>query len=59
MSILGYHYDDIGAMLMANWNLSENLQSITRNQPTPGLAENNRIRDHIDAPGARPVPNPF
>ncbi|MCP4876812.1 MAG: HDOD domain-containing protein [Gammaproteobacteria bacterium] len=42
LSILGYHYGDIGAMLMANWNLSENLQSITRNQPTPGLAEDNK-----------------
>ena len=38
MQVMGYHYGDIGAMLMANWNLSDNLQSITRHQPTPELA---------------------
>jgi HD-like signal output (HDOD) protein len=43
MKVLGYHYGDIGAMLMANWNLSEKLQSLTRNQPTPDLADENEI----------------
>jgi len=38
MQILGCHYGDIGAMLMANWKLSDNLQSLTRNQPIPGNA---------------------
>ena len=38
IQVMGYHYGDIGAMLMANWNLSDNLQSITRHQPTPELA---------------------
>jgi HD-like signal output (HDOD) protein len=40
---MGYHYGDIGAMLMANWNLSDNLQSITRLQPTPDLATEYKI----------------
>jgi HD-like signal output (HDOD) protein len=43
MQVLGYHYGDIGAMLMANWNLSENLQSITRNQPDPAAASDNQV----------------
>ena len=43
LKILGYHYGDIGAMLMANWNLSENLQSLTRNQPFPEQAGENNI----------------
>ncbi len=38
MQVLGCHYGDIGAMLMANWNLSDNLQNLTRNQPIPGNA---------------------
>jgi HD-like signal output (HDOD) protein len=38
MQVMGYHYGDIGAMLMANWNLSDNLQSITRHQPAPEQA---------------------
>ena len=38
MQVMGYHYGDIGAMLMANWNLSDNLQAITRHQPTPEQA---------------------
>ena len=42
MDVLGYHYGDIGAMLMANWNLSRNLQSITRHQPTPELSTENK-----------------
>ena len=43
LEVLGYHYGDIGAMLMANWNLSDNLQSLTRNQPTPDAATENKI----------------
>ena len=42
MQVLGYHYGDIGAMLMANWNLPENLQSLTRNQPDPSAVTENR-----------------
>ena len=42
LEVLGYHYGDIGAMLMANWNLSDNLQSLTRNQPTPDAATENK-----------------
>ena len=42
LEVLGYHYGDIGAMLMANWNLSDKLQSLTRNQPTPVAATENR-----------------
>jgi HD-like signal output (HDOD) protein len=38
MQVLGYHYGEIGAMLMANWNLPANLQSITRDQPDPASA---------------------
>ena len=36
---LGFHYGDIGAMLMAHWNLPERLQSLTRDHPRPDLAE--------------------
>ena len=35
LEVMGYHYGDIGAMLMANWNLSPELQNLTRNQPNP------------------------
>ncbi len=38
MQVMGCHYGDIGAMLMANWNLSETLQTLTRNQPAPANA---------------------
>ena len=43
MQVLGYHYGDIGAILMANWNLSKNLQSITRHQPDPATADENQV----------------
>jgi HD-like signal output (HDOD) protein len=43
LKVLGYHYGDIGAMLMANWNLSDKLQSLTRNQPNPDAASENKI----------------
>jgi len=39
MQLLGCHYGDIGAMLMANWNLPDNLQILTRNQPVPADAD--------------------
>jgi len=39
MQLLGCHYGDIGAMLMANWNLPDNLQTLTRNQPVPADAD--------------------
>lgn len=38
MQVLGCHYGDVGAMLMANWNLPETLQSLTRHHPAPGNA---------------------
>ena len=43
LQVLGYHYGDIGAMLMANWNLSENLQNLTRNQPLPAGASEQQV----------------
>jgi len=43
LKLLGYHYGDVGAMLMANWNLSDKLQSLTRNQPTPDAATEDKI----------------
>lgn len=39
MQLLGCHYGDIGAMLMANWNLPDILQILTRNQPVPADAD--------------------
>jgi HD-like signal output (HDOD) protein len=45
--LLGYHYGDIGAMLMANWNLPEKLQSLTRNQPAPHLANENKTESML------------
>ena len=38
VQVLGCHYGDIGARLMANWNLSEKLQALTRHQPFPAGA---------------------
>ena len=43
LKVLGYHYGDIGAMLMANWNLPDKLQALTRNQPTPGAASEHQL----------------
>jgi len=43
MRVLGCHYGDIGAMLMANWNLPDNLQTLTRNQPNPADASELKI----------------
>ena len=36
--VFGCHYGDVGARLMAQWNLPENLQILTRNQPLPSKA---------------------
>ncbi len=36
--MLDYHYGDIGAILMANWNLSSELQMLIRFQPEPEAA---------------------
>jgi HD-like signal output (HDOD) protein len=38
VQVLGCHYGDVGAMLMANWNLPERLQTLTRHQPVPAGA---------------------
>ena len=43
MEVLGCHYGDIGAMLMANWNLPQNLQDLTRNQPLPAGTGEGRL----------------
>ncbi len=43
MEVIGCHYGDIGAMLMANWNLPQNLQYLTRNQPHPGAADQSQV----------------
>ncbi|MDH3221144.1 MAG: HDOD domain-containing protein [Gammaproteobacteria bacterium] len=36
--LLGFHYGDIGAMLIANWNLPTELQVLIRHQPAPATA---------------------
>jgi HD-like signal output (HDOD) protein len=41
--MLGCHYGDIGAMLLANWNLSAELQTLVRYQPTPTAAIQCRV----------------
>ena len=41
--LLGCHYGQIGAMLMAQWNLSANFQTLTCHQPTPQAVNENRI----------------
>ncbi len=43
LEILGCHYGDIGAMLMANWNLSDKLQSLTRNHPNPTFVDERQL----------------
>ncbi len=43
LEILGCHYGDIGAMLMANWNLSDRLQSLTRNHPDPAAVDERQL----------------
>ena len=47
MQVLGCHYGDIGAMLMANWNLPDNLQNLTRNQPNPANASELKIESTL------------
>ena len=39
LELLGCHYGDIGARLMAHWNLPERLQTLTRSHPRPELAD--------------------
>ena len=43
MEVLGLHYGDVGAMLMANWNLPQNLQHLTRNQPHPAAVDESQV----------------
>ena len=43
VQVMGYHYGDVGAMLMANWNLSDSLQMLTRYQPTHKAATQDRV----------------
>ena len=47
MQVLGCHYGDIGAMLMANWKLSETLQTLTRNQPVPANASDLEVESTL------------
>jgi HD-like signal output (HDOD) protein len=37
------HYGQIGARLMAQWNLSKSFQMLTRYQPTPQLASEEQV----------------
>ena len=41
--MLNYHYGDIGAMLLASWNLPEELQSLIRYHPNPMAAPTQRL----------------
>ena len=45
--VLGVHYGDIGAMLMAQWHLPEHFQLLTRLQPTPELATESQVEISI------------
>lgn len=47
MQIMGCHYGDIGAMLMANWKLPDTLQILTRNQPIPAQASELRTESAL------------
>jgi len=37
--VMDCHYGEVGAMLMANWELPKHLQTLTHNQPFPDEAE--------------------
>lgn len=39
IGVIGMHYGQVGAELMENWNLPDNLQTMIRLQPTPNLAD--------------------
>ena len=41
--ILGCHYGSIGARLMEKWNLSNSFQNLTRFQPTPLAANDEKV----------------
>ena len=41
--MLGCHYGDIAAMLMANWKLPEELQTVIRHHPAPMAAPSQRL----------------
>lgn len=45
--LLGCHYGEIGAKLMAQWKLSEDFQNLIRCQPNPGQAEDNQVETAI------------
>ncbi len=59
--MLDHHYGDIGAMLMANWNLSPELQTLIRFQPEPEAAPALRVETallhfaHACTSAARPI----
>ena len=43
LEVLGYHYGDVGAMLMANWNLPQTLQALAKNHPDPANASEKKV----------------
>ncbi len=59
--MLDYHYGDIGAMLLANWNLSPELQTLVRYQPEPEAASGQQLEiallhlAHACASATRPL----
>ncbi len=59
--MLDHHYGDIGAMLLANWNLSPELQMLIRYQPEPEAAPSMRVETallhfaHACTSAARPL----
>lgn len=42
-NMLGLHYGEVGAKLLAMWQLPSNFQNIVHYQPTPDMAEDNVI----------------
>lgn len=47
LQLFGYHYGEIGAKLMANWQLPESFQDLIRMQPTPQQATENGLEISI------------
>jgi HD-like signal output (HDOD) protein len=47
LQVFGHHYGEVGAMLMARWNLPQTLQTLTRNQPVPAHAVELKIESTL------------
>ena len=45
--VLGLHYGDIGSMLMMNWGLATEYQTVTRYQPEPQTATSNIVETSL------------